>query len=43
MGLANVPWLMAKFTTGFYSGYFLGRFCPETGPQQTSIMWFVYG
>ncbi len=43
MGLANVPWLMAKFTTGLYSGYFLGRYCPEQGPQDTSTMWLVYG
>ena len=26
-GLANVPWIMAKSTTGLYSGYFLGRYC----------------
>ena len=42
MGLANVPWLLAKCTTGMYSGYFLGRFCPEQGPQDTSTMWLVY-
>lgn len=42
MGLANVPWLAAKFTTGLYSGYFLGRYCPEEGAHDTGTMWFIY-
>jgi POT family proton-dependent oligopeptide transporter len=42
MGLANVPWLAAKFTTGLYSGYMLGRYCPEGGVQHTQTMWFIY-
>ncbi|HEX7602908.1 MAG TPA: MFS transporter, partial [Polyangiaceae bacterium] len=33
MGLANVPWILAKFTTGLYSGWMLARFCPKDGPQ----------
>ena len=28
MGLAGIPWFLAKFTTGLYSGYMLNRFCP---------------
>ena len=46
MGLANIPWLLAKFTTGFYSGFLLERFCPRTADhaaQHTEIMWFIYG
>ena len=43
MGLANVPWLTAKFTTGLYSGYFLGRYCPQGGPYHTETMWTIYG
>jgi dipeptide/tripeptide permease len=46
MGLANIPWLMAKFTTGLYSGWMLARFCPEHVPQaelRTGTMWFIYG
>lgn len=46
MGLANIPWLLAKTTTGFYSGYFLKTFCPPTkdhSGQNTEMMWFIYG
>lgn len=43
MGLANIPWLLAKSTTGLYSGYMLSRFCPEHGPKNTETMWFIYG
>lgn len=43
MGLANVPWITVKGTTSFYSGYFLGRYCPESGPQHTDTMWLIYG
>jgi len=46
MGLAQIPWLLAKGTTGFYSGYVLSRFCPEGVPpaeMQTGTMWLLYG
>jgi len=43
MGLANVPWILAKFTTGLYSGWMLARFCPKDGPQHTEVLWLVYG
>lgn len=43
MGLASVPWLLAKGTTGFYSGYFLTHYCPEQGPRDTPTMWLIYG
>lgn len=46
MGLANIPWLLAKGTTGFYSGWMLATYCPEnTQPAdlQTGTMWFIYG
>ncbi len=46
MGLAQIPWLLAKGTTGFYSGYVLSRYCPEGVPpaeQQTGTMWLLYG
>jgi proton-dependent oligopeptide transporter, POT family len=45
MGLANIPWLLAKGTTGFYSGYMLATYCPEGVPPaqlHTGTMWFVY-
>jgi hypothetical protein len=46
MGLAQVPWLLAKGTTGFYSGYLLGKLCPEQTPVpqlHTGNLWFIYG
>jgi MFS family permease len=46
MGLANIPWLLAKGTTGFYSGYMLETFCAKGLPPdqlQTEWIWLVYG
>lgn len=43
MGLANLPWFMAKFTTGLYSGSMLAHFIPKTGPQDPGMMWLIYG
>lgn len=42
MGVANLPWFLAKFTTGLYSGAMLARFVPKDGPQDTSTLWLVY-
>ncbi|HAT73249.1 MAG TPA: hypothetical protein DCS63_10585 [Elusimicrobia bacterium] len=42
MGLAGIPWFLAKFTTGLYSGKVLSVFVPATGPQDSSTMWFIY-
>ena len=42
MGLANVPWITAKMTTGLYSGYMLSRYCPEIGVRDTKTMWLIY-
>lgn len=46
MGLANVPWLLAKGTTGFYSGYLLATYVPDKVPVehlQTGKLWAIYG
>lgn len=46
MGLAQIPWLLAKGTTGFYSGFMLAKFCPADTPAaqlHTGTMWFIYG
>ena len=46
MGLAQIPWLLAKGTTGFYSGAMLAAFCPaDVPPEQlhTGTLWFIYG
>jgi hypothetical protein len=42
MGLAGIPWFMAKFTTGLYSGWMLERFVPKGGPLDTSSLWLIY-
>jgi MFS family permease len=46
MGLAQVPWLLAKGTTGLYSGYLLATFCPPNTPvsqMHTGTLWLIYG
>lgn len=43
MGVAQIPWFLAKTTTGLYSGVLLARFCPEQGPQATGTLWLIYG
>jgi len=42
MGVANLPWFLAKFTTGMYSGLMLSRFVPEQGVQNPGSLWLVY-
>lgn len=46
MGLANIPWLLAKGTTGMYSGYLLSTYCPADVPReamQSGTLWLIYG
>lgn len=43
MGLANIPWFLAKFTTGMYSGAMIARYIPAAGPQDPGTMWLIYG
>ena len=46
MGLAQIPWLLAKGTTGLYSGYILSKFCPDDVSREamhTGTMWLIYG
>jgi MFS family permease len=43
MGLSLIPWLLAKSTTGLYSGAMLGHFVPEKGPQNSGMLWLIYG
>jgi len=42
MGVASLPWFLAKATTGFYSGFVLERLCPADGPKNTTLMWTMY-
>ncbi len=43
MGLAGIPWFLAKFTTGLYSGFMLERFVPAQGVADSGQMWLIYG
>jgi MFS family permease len=43
MAAANLPWLLAKWTTGIYAGAMLSIFCPENGPRNAGTMWAIYG
>lgn len=43
MGVANLPWFVAKTTTGFYSGFVLEHFVPKDGAKSPSMMWMIYG
>lgn len=43
MGIGQFPWFLTKVLTGMYSGWFLARYCPAEGPQNTEFMWLVYG
>ncbi len=42
MGVAQFPWFLTKMIVPFYSGWFLQRYCPAAGPQDTRTMWFIY-
>lgn len=43
MGVASLPWFVAKATTGFYSGWVLERFVPAGSTSDGSTMWLLYG
>ncbi|MBX3233193.1 MAG: MFS transporter [Labilithrix sp.] len=43
MGVANLPWFVAKTTTGFYSGFILEKFVPKDGAKSGPTMWLIYG
>ena len=43
MGIAAIPWFLAKMTTGFYAGTLLDIFVPETGAQSPQTLWLIYG
>lgn len=42
MGLAGLPWFLAKMTTGLYSGWMLSQYVPAKGPQDPQTMWLYY-
>lgn len=43
MGVASLPWFVAKATTGLYSGWVLERFVPKGSTNDGATMWLLYG
>jgi POT family proton-dependent oligopeptide transporter len=43
MAVANLPWFVAKTTTGLYSGILMEHFIPIHGPQRPGSLWLIYG
>ncbi len=43
MGLAGIPWFLAKATTGWYAGSMIDKFIPVGGTEASGTMWLVYG
>ncbi len=43
MGLAGLPWFLAKTVTGFYAGDLLDHFVPETGGGSPGTLWIIHG
>jgi MFS family permease len=39
--LSYVPFFLAKLIVGGLSGTLLARYCPETGPRDSSTMWLI--
>ncbi len=39
--LSYVPFLLAKLLIGVFSGTLLARYCPETGPRNSAMLWLV--
>ena len=42
MGVAFIPWFLAKATTGFYAGSMLEIFIPKGGEQSPGVLWLIY-
>lgn len=46
MGFANIPWFLAKATTGWYSGPMIAALLPGPdgqGADHSGTMWLIYG
>jgi MFS family permease len=43
MALSYLPYFLAKFFVGGSSGWLLATYCPETGPRNPEMMWFIIG
>ncbi|MDQ3031478.1 MAG: MFS transporter [Myxococcota bacterium] len=43
MGLAGLPWFLAKTVTGFYAGEMLDVFVPVEGTGAPGMLWIIHG
>lgn len=41
MSLSYLPFFVAKFFVGMFSGLLLSRYCPETGPRDSQTLWLI--
>jgi hypothetical protein len=41
MSLSFLPYFIAKFFVGIFSGTLLAHYCPETGPRHSETMWLI--
>jgi MFS family permease len=41
MSLSYLPYFVAKFFVGIFSGQLLARYCPETGPRHSQTLWLI--
>ncbi len=41
MSLSYLPFFVAKFFVGMFSGLLLARYCPETGPRDSQTLWLI--
>ena len=43
MGIAGLPWFLAKTVTGLYAGAMTDAFVPEGGGGSPGTMWIIHG
>jgi len=41
MALSYLPYFLAKLGVGMFSGVMLAKFCPETGPRYSQMLWLI--
>ncbi len=41
MSLSYLPFFLAKLSVATFSGVLLARYCPETGPRNSQMLWLI--
>jgi MFS family permease len=41
MALSYLPFFVAKLLVGVFSGFLLAKYCPETGPRHSEMLWLM--